>query len=325
MANPPPEENTEAPAGLPEAKRPPLWRQILPWAFAVAFFGLILARTDVRSVLGLMRQLDLPTYIAFTAVTVMGNLLCDTLATSRVYQRLGVPVTFRALTPVRAAAYLPSLVNYHVGQAFLTYLLARKYRAPLLLVVGGTLIVYATTIGALVALVLPSLPYAGGELPWVVRAVVALLLGGCCYLVVLWFKPGLLASRATLEPLFRVGVRGHLTLLAWRFPHALLLFAQLWAAYRFFGIRVPLAASFAYLPLIMLVSALPITPQGAGTRDLVALQLLAPFTPAGADHAAPIVAAGAAYVLFGTLAQAVLSLAFTPWAGRILREGRDSP
>jgi hypothetical protein len=53
-------------------------------------------------------------------------------------------VKYSHLFAVRAASYLPSILNHHLGQAWLTYFLSRVYGAPIWRVAGATLIVYAT-------------------------------------------------------------------------------------------------------------------------------------------------------------------------------------
>jgi hypothetical protein len=78
------------------------------------------------------------------------------------------------------------------------------------------------------------------------------------------------------------------------------LFVGTWVPFMFFGVHIPFTDALAYIPVIMLVIALPITPQGIGTRDVVALELLSRF------------AVGTPQEKTATLAAATLS-----WAGAL--------
>jgi hypothetical protein len=115
--------------------------------------------------------------------------------------------------------------------------------------------------------------------------------------------------------LFDVGPVGHVRLLLLRLPHVVAICACLYVVYRFFGLAPPLGRSLLVVPLFALSSALPITPHGAGVRDIVAFAALAPdaTTP---DFPARVVAAGIAYTTAATLSQLVIGGAAMPFAER---------
>ncbi|HEU4538973.1 MAG TPA: lysylphosphatidylglycerol synthase domain-containing protein [Polyangiaceae bacterium] len=286
---------------------PPLWRRALPWVVALALGAFLVSRTDLHAVARALGSVNGPAYVAFVLAFVVAVWAADTLATWRVYRRVCPALPWRDLLVVRAASYLPSLVNYHVGQAYVTYLLARTYRTPTARVAGGTLLIYATLLGNLILIAALGLPFAAASAPWAAGFVLPLGLGVFAYWGVLALAPRALAGREALRPLFDAGVGGHLRLMLWRLPHVAVLAFGFWANYWFFGIATPLLPSLTFIPILLLVSAMPITPQGAGTRELVALKLLAPFALVD-DKAAPVLAAGVAWVAVSTLCYAALGL-----------------
>jgi uncharacterized membrane protein YbhN (UPF0104 family) len=75
--------------------------------------------------------------------------------------------------------------------------------------------------------------------------------------------------------------------------------------------------------VILVAAALPLTPQGLGTRELAAVQLLRPFAPADTGDSA-VIAASASLALGAALFQALLGALAMPAARRALRdaEGR---
>jgi Lysylphosphatidylglycerol synthase TM region len=283
---------------------PPRWRRALPFALAAALVAFVLSRLDYRAFLAALARVDAPLFAAFAAVFVLALCAADTFATVLVYRRSVARVAFRDFFVLRGASYLPSLLNHHVGQAFITVFLARVHDVPLARVAGATLLVYASWCGCLLLLAAAAFP-ACGEGP----ALSALLLGaGSLYLAVLAARPSRLTRVGLLAPLFEAGVRGHLLALAARVPHLLVLFAGTWLPFWFFDVRIPLGPALKYVPLLMVAVTLPVTPQGFGTRDLLAAALFERFA-AGAtreEHLAAIAASTTSWAVAITLAQAAL-------------------
>lgn len=297
--------------------QPSALRRAAPWAVAAALLALVFAKTNPASVVASLRSVDPWRYVAFIASFSAINLLCDAVATCQAYRLVSPRLPLRWVLVVRGASYLPSVINYHLGQAYLTYLLSRRCRVPLLRVAGATLLVYTTHLGNLIVAAAIALP-AGDAPPWAARTVLLALAGLLAYLVALALRPAPLRRYAASGVLFETRLRDHARLLLWRLPHVLVLSLGMWGSYALFGVRVPAPAAFVVVPLVLLFSALPFTPQGIGTRELVAMNLLAPFAPDAADRAAPVVAAGAAWVVTTAAASVVIGLAFARPAARLL-------
>jgi hypothetical protein len=154
---------------------------------------------------------------------------------------------------------------------------------------------------------------------WLPATVGAIGAAGLGYLIVIALEPAVLRARQTTRALFIAGVRGHLIALVYRLPHIVVLFIGTWVPFGFFGVNVPLTEALVYIPIVMLVTALPITPQGVGTRDVVALQLLARYasgTPE--ERAAAIAATTLSWACALTLVQAGISPLFMRQAQKLL-------
>jgi hypothetical protein len=259
-------------------------------------------------------------FFLFTVAFNAALLASDSLGTVQVYRSTICPVRYRELFVIRAASYLPSMLNHHVGQAWLTYFLSKVYKAPLWRMAGATLLVYATTFGCVYALGLVALPFNHGRVAWLAPTIGIIGAAGVAYMVVIALKPALLRARQTTSVLLESGVRGHLLALVYRLPHILVLFVGTWVPFLFFGVDIPLTDALAYIPIVMLVTALPITPQGVGTRDVIALQLLAGYahgTPA--EQASAVAATTLSWVCALTLVQAGFSPLFMRRAQKMLR------
>src|SRR6185503_12615342 len=127
-------------------------------------------------------------FVFATAIT-FSLLAADTFATVGIYRRIVCPISFRQLFVLRAASYLPSLLNHHVGQAWLTYFLAKVYRAPIWRVAGATLLTYATTLGCLLLFGVLAVPFNAERIPWLVPMLAAATALAFLYLGAIAAKP----------------------------------------------------------------------------------------------------------------------------------------
>ncbi|HMI84810.1 MAG TPA: lysylphosphatidylglycerol synthase domain-containing protein [Polyangiaceae bacterium] len=303
----------------PATAATPLWRRILPFVLATALVALVLMRLDIGLLVRQLGRANYPGLILFATAITFSLLLADTFATVGIYRRTVCPISFRELFVLRAASYLPSLLNHHVGQAWLTYFLSKVYRAPLWRVAGATLLTYATTLGCLLLFGVLAVPFNSERIPWLVPLLAASTALAFLYLGAIAAKPRFMQAWQATAPLVEVGVKGHLIAFVYRIPHMVVLFAGSWLVFWFFGIRIPLGHALATVPLLMLVAALPITPQGMGTRDLLSVELFSRYA-AGTPQAqsAAIVAATLSWACALTVVQLIISSIFMRKARRLL-------
>lgn len=273
-------ELSTEPIAAPE-KVAPTWRRAVPFVLALGLIAFVLGRLDLHAFARHLAAVDAPGFLLFTTVFIFALLTADSFATVLVYRRSVAPIRFRDFWILRGASYLAAMINHHVGQAFITYFLARRYGTPLARVAGATLLVYASWGGCVLGLGCLALWLNGQSLLWVA----AVLGAGVLYLALLAARPRRLAETKLLAPLFEAGVTGHVVALLSRLPHLLVLFLGTWLPFRFFGVLIPFAAAVAYIPILMVAVTLPITPQGFGTRDLLAAALFARYAPGDTDAA----------------------------------------
>jgi hypothetical protein len=311
---------TTTPSQDPGAPEVPLWRRILPLLIGAALVAFVLVRLDFRAFASALARTHYVAYFAFTAAFLMTLLVADGWATARVYRQLVAPVRSREIIVIRGASYLLSLINHHVGQGWLTYFVSRAYRAPLWRVAGATLFVYVTTFGCLYVLVVMALPFNHGQVPWLLPTIGALTLGAAFYAVLIGVGADALRRRQATAPLLEAGIAGHVRALIERMPHVLVQFLGVWLPLRFFGVDVPFTDALALVPVIMLVQTLPITPQGLGTRDVIALELLTGYAQGSPDErAAAVAAATLSWACSLTLVQLLISPVLMRRARQLLK------
>jgi hypothetical protein len=294
------------PSASPAASGQALWKRVLPFVLGFGLIGLTLSRVDMKAFAHALAGVNAPAFIAFAVAWILALLTADAFASTRVYQHIDVPIRFREFWVLRGAAYLPSIVNHHVGQAILTYYVSRRYQVSLARMAGGTLLVYASHMGCLLLAGAAAMVFAGWPL---VRP--ALALGaGVVYLIIIAARPAFLARTKLLAPLFEAGLAGHVVALLTRIPHFLVLFAGTLGPLLFFGVNVPFGAALIYVPIMMVVATLPLTPQGVGTRGLLGVTFFAQYAPGAtlAEQGGAIMAATTSWEVSFTVVEALLGL-----------------
>ncbi len=291
----------------------------MPFAIGGGFVAFVLLRLDMDAFLAALERTNFLGFIAFTFAFAVSLLLTDSMATAHVYRKLVGPVSFRDYVTIRGASYLPSLINHHVGQAWITYYASKVYKAPLWRVAGATLVVYATILGTVVAFSTIGLILAPGRFSWLPYVIGGLLVAAMLYLLVLRSFPALLRKRQVTEALADLGVSGHLTAFLWRIPHVCVLFVGSWIPFSFFGVSIPLVDAFTVVPPLMIIVALPLTPQGVGTRDAFAAAVFTVYVSGAAGDAGAVVAAATlSWAVLLSLVQIPLSMLLLRPAQRLL-------
>jgi hypothetical protein len=299
------------------------WRALLPFVLALGLVGFVLSRLDLRAFLAHLGRVSAPAFLGFSVLFVLALLSADTLATVLVYRRSVAPIRFRDFWVLRGASYLPSTINHHLGQAMITLALSRVYGVSLARVAGATLLVYASWMGCVLGLLCVAIVVAAKPLIWL-----AVPLGaGLVYLFLLALRPARLARTRLLAPLFEAGVQGHLLALLARLPHFGVLFLGTWLPFLFFGVRIPFPTAAMYVPVVMVAVTLPITPQGFGTRDMLAATFFERFAPGDSapERLAALAASTTAWGISITLVEVVLGLLLLRRLGPTLSAAEEGP
>jgi uncharacterized membrane protein YbhN (UPF0104 family) len=297
--------SAEASAARPGARV----RQALPWLAAVALFAGLLHRVPLDDVRAALRHGSYLPLLAYVLLEFVLTLPADAFATREALAVAGVRRSFAELMLARGATYLLSLLSYFASLGGIGWWVARSGEraaratgAVLLMMITNGIVLVLIAAGGLLA-----------DLPPDRRELLMLLIGGALagvavYAGVLAARPRWLAGRSLLAPLFEAGLGGHARAVLARAPHMLLLALLHWGAFRVWGIEIPFLRGVALMPVVLLISALPITPSGLGTTQV--LQVL--FFSAWAEGATP--EARAADVLAFSLVHWVFSLI---WQGAI--------
>ena len=101
---------TPEPPGPPRDRRP-LWRRSLPFVTAIALVGFLLCRLDLARFVQHLQRVNYAAFIGFVALFNLALLTADAFATSYVYRRTVCPIRFREFWLIRGFSYLPSVAQ----------------------------------------------------------------------------------------------------------------------------------------------------------------------------------------------------------------------
>ena len=256
-------------------------RKILPWVVAAILMGYMFHKIPLADLSKALAQANIY-YLFLTVIFVdFGCWFTDSWATSKVATWYLVPVRFGEMLPVRAATYLMAILNYNLGQAGLIYYFHKVKGAPLLAATAMILMMMGSVILLLALMSLGGLLLVDDERTRQFGMIVAsLTVGAAIYFLVLRLRPAWLARRGLFKPLFDAGVTGHLKATLVRVPHLAVLIATHVFGMRCFDIEIPLGAGMIYIPMVLLVASLPLTPFGLGTMQATAVHFFSPFAQA---------------------------------------------
>ena len=265
-------------------------RPLVAAALTLAIFAFILSRVPFPAVAAALRGVDYGRFLAWMVGNTLFYFLWDTLVLSVAIGWFHGRVPYRDLLPVRASSYVVGFLNTNLGRGALAAYLSRRLKAPLLQL-GGTVLFLVLTeymqlvIWAMLGLV-GSRANVTADLLAVAAAVAALWLAFFLY-TRLHVTPTRLARLAfaprewQIFRTFRLATAaryGQMVLL--RAPMFVVsLYAHYYAA-RAFGIEIPFAQLLAFLPVIFMLAALPVTVAHLGTTQAAWIFFFSQYAPA---------------------------------------------
>jgi hypothetical protein len=290
---------------------------LLIWLFRRISFGEVVAAAQAA-----------PGWVVPMAlVSLICIYVCDSFAIWKTFSWFLTRMSFVDVLLVRGATYLLAAINYNVGQGAIVYFVNKTAGVPVLRGVATVLLIMGVNVLALLFLTTAGLGIAH-DVPHAVKVLVAVAWAGLAfYALVVALRPRWLRDRPVFDVLLGAGIAGHLRALVVRMPHIGSLFMFQITMLRGFGVAVPLVDALATLPVVFLISVLPISVQGLGTTQAAMIYFFARYAPGArpvqeaAVLSASLVAQGIALVF-----QAILGVScLKSRVGRALSQAAKAP
>ncbi|OGL24715.1 MAG: hypothetical protein A3G44_15310 [Candidatus Rokubacteria bacterium RIFCSPLOWO2_12_FULL_73_47] len=250
------------------------WRRLLPWLVTLACFAYLYGRLEGAAALegrrlgpylaAVFERISWAHWLALMVPYCVVFLLVDSLVVWRVLGWFNARLRYADVLPIRASAYILSLVNEQVSKGAIALYLSRRDGIPAWEVASSMLFIMFcefyyllgwATLGVL--LQWERFPAVFHVLPWLALAAAAFFA-----LFHLFFSGRLGWGGAVRErPLFRAfrnaGVRHYAATLALRSPVMLAAVVVYALALRLFGVTVSFGEMLGYLPVIFFGAATP--------------------------------------------------------------------
>lgn len=233
-------------------------KRVAPWAVTAAIFGFLFWRYPVGRVLDTLSTARWGVFLALMAPYCVFYLLVDTFVLQQAVAWFNVRVPYRDVLPVRATAYILSLVNTQLGQGGIAAYLHRRHRIPFWQVTSTVVFIalveiyqlaFYSSVGAAVS--------RDPSAPWVVYGVMAgYAIGHLLYFSQPRVRAG--SGLPVLAAFRRARPVQYLLLLLYKTPNLLAAVLVHWLALPLFGIHIPFATLLTFLPLVFFFAALPI-------------------------------------------------------------------
>jgi hypothetical protein len=266
-------------ATAPARPRAPLWQRALPWIVTAICFAWLAKRihgaaareglTAHTYLLGVFASVSWHRWLALMIPYSAFFFLVDATVVWRVVNWFNARVPWREILPIRASAYIISILNEQVGKGAMALYLNRRHGVPGWEVGSSMLFIMFCELLYLTFWALVGHAIAGAELPHQFRLVpwVALGVFGVFALWVAYFRGWIapdstLRDRPILKAFREASPLHYAAIMALRTPALLAAVIVYTLALRLFGVDASFGHMLGVLPVIFFAAAVP-TPMRA--------------------------------------------------------------
>ena len=264
------------------------WRRLLAPAITLVIFFFIFQRIPFENLLEALRGADYPRFLILMVPNSLFYFAWDTLVLALLMRWFHGPLRYRDLLPVRAVTYVVSLLNTQLARGAMAFYLTRQLRAPFFQIASTVIFL------ALLELTHLAIWATGGMLSFrtqVPKSLFWIPVGFAVFWLffLLYARLDFAPWRVVLSFATRLAPRlkGRGRVREWsifrtfnqaplkRYAQVVLLRAPMFLvsllihflAVKTFGIEIPLVPLMAFLPIIFMLAALPITVAHLGTTQ----------------------------------------------------------
>ncbi len=297
------------------------YKSIGSWIAAIIILVIIFCRIDLGQFFDALRHANIYFFLLLIAMFVIIWFLLEAQNLMALLTYFGHKTSYREMLNIRGVTYLFMSVNYYMGAGGMTYYLKLYKGIPLLR--GAGLMFFYTVATQLSLFVMSAIGCLfifkrSPILNWILLfSIVSLFAYAIGYSL---FK--YLPVKGILKKLKELAVLGTFSestlktnchMVFWRILYYSTFILLYYGGVKAFHMNIPIKVLAAYVPVILLIIGLPITPFGLGT---VQAAMLVFFKDYGSD--ANILAFGIAYSTSIVIARSILGLMYV---GKVTKNG----
>jgi uncharacterized membrane protein YbhN (UPF0104 family) len=261
-----------------------LWKKILPWAVAAGTFYYLFRAYPLDRVSQAFPYMQVVPFLLYSLAYFLFMWIADCWSLARLFSRFGYPTRTQELLTLRLASYAIMIINYGAGQGALAYFFKQRKNAPFFRsssVVSFTMVVdlYWAVSLAFVGSAFSGFRIDGLNLKSPLWLLWSLLTAGLILLMILAKLDSLgrwldwLRDRPLFAAFRSAGPADYLQALLLRLPLHLAVNSTLYFVALTFGADIPFLTVITYLPIVLLIGTIPITPGGLGTFQIATVEL----------------------------------------------------
>jgi hypothetical protein len=260
-------------SGAPQRPRGRILRHVIPWLITLACFAYLYNRIGRgappgQSVLAYLASIfagvDWLAWLALMIPYSLLYLLVDTAVLWRVVNWFNTRVSYRDLLPIRASAYIVSILNEQVGKGAIGWYLSRRHGVPGWQVASSMLFIMLCEPLYLLLWAVVGVHLTWQRVPEVFHAVPTIALGAaaivasiCAFFRLPAFASVALRERQLFHAFRRARPHQYVAILLLRSPALLAAVFVYSRSAALFGVEIPLADMLGFLPVIFFGTFVP--------------------------------------------------------------------
>jgi len=258
--------------------------KLIPWVIGSSVLVYLIWRIEPQPLIQALSSARLILYIPALIGFVYFSFLIDTQNLQVLMNNFGHVFSFAESMVIRGASYLILVVDYTLGMGSVIYFLKETRQIPLMH--GTAIMIYYNYINqiALLLLAAAGYPLLGLSLPWLTQGIIVCTVLVCITFMVIGFLKHSgnslvirIRETALVQSFIESSLKVYLLNIICRTGYYFSYILFFYAAVRAFDMNIPFTALIVYVPIILLVISIPVSPFGLGTSQATMLFLFKDF------------------------------------------------
>jgi len=261
-----------------------IFRNIFPWLIAGVIFYYLFSKYSVTDVLASIQYVNPAAFVFFVLVYFSYMVVADSGSLHFIFAQFDIQIPWIKILHLRMASYLLMVVNYGIGQGLFAYFLKRKHDVPFakstsILLCTVVIDLYWAMSIAFVASLFSVTIVKGINLSLWIQGAWVVLTSIMAAFVLFWRLPlkvreiPWLKVRQFFQTFHEAHLTKYLKIMLMRLPLHCATMTYLYFLAACFGVHIPFIKILTLVPISVAIGAIPITPSGLGTIQVVSILL----------------------------------------------------
>jgi hypothetical protein len=255
-------------------------RRLAPWVISAAVVTALLIQYPISRITGEMANGDTLAMAPVAAIAIGVMWFVITAGDILVISPVVGPIRYRTLLGCKAGISVVNALGIAASYGGYAVWMQRRFRCRAGTAVGMILFITLTDLAAVSSIAAVALTF-GGDVPgeWRDPLIIAAPIAALVALAIVMLPLRPIHGRPIAEPWHMIPHRARVAGFVLRACNLGLLIVATWLAARAFGMPIPLIAMLTYLPILLVIGALPINVAGFGPVQAAWVTMFSPWAP----------------------------------------------